>query len=79
MNQECYEQNMDEAPVCGICDVNMRKKMTKKTGDTASALFAETADFDCVCDTCWPHYIVASMTLAKVLGSQIARANRGGL
>jgi hypothetical protein len=79
MNQECYEQNMDEAPSCGICDVNMRKKMTKKTQDTASALYAETADFDCICDTCWPHYLVASMALAKVLGSQVARAKRGQL
>ena len=53
--------------------------MTKNSNATLSALYAETADFNCVCNTCWPHYIVASMALAKVLGSQVARAKRGEL
>ena len=79
MNQEYDESNIDEAPICGICNVDMRKKMKKTTGSTASALYAETTDFNCICNTCWPHYLVASMTLAQVFGSQVARGKRGEL
>lgn len=79
MNEEYDESHIDEAPICGICNVDMRKKMKKTTGSTASALYAETTDFNCICNTCWPHYLVASMTLAQVLGSQVARGKRGEL
>ena len=79
MSEVAEESYIDEAPICGICNVDMRKKMTKNSNATLSALYAETADFNCICNTCWPHYLVASMALAKVLGSQVARAKRGGL
>lgn len=68
--------HIDKAPLCGICGVSMMNKMTKTTETTGSAIYAQTSDFDCVCATCWPHFVVASVACSQVFGSQVALGKR---
>jgi len=58
--------------ICGICDTDLIEHSTK-----SKVIYANAYDFPCVCESCWPHFVVASLVCQKVFGSQIAKAKRG--
>lgn len=62
---------IDKPPICGVCDRDL-----VKTAMVSKIIYARTADFDCVCQMCWPHFVEASLLLDRVLGSQTATAKR---
>ena len=62
---------IDKPPICGVCNGNLiQNAMFSKI------IYAKTQDFECVCETCWPHFVQASLLLDRVLGSQIAKGKR---